>query len=128
MLCFKGIKPKTGLGEQVGGFAVMRTEDLKRVAPLWLNYSEAVREDPEAWRFSGDIFAKKAGDKPWIAEMYGYSFGAAAANVWHQAPPCLFKLLSAHALAENVAWHLPRCFTCRLRRQQPLQQVAHDKV
>ena len=85
------------MGVQVGGFAVMRTEDLQRVAPLWLNYSEAVREDPEAWRFSGDIFAKKSGDKPWIAEMYGYSFGAAAANVWHQVPTaverCLLKNL-----------------------------------
>ncbi len=70
---------------QVGGFAMMRADDLRRVAPLWLNFSEAVRGDPEAWRFSGDIFAKRAGDKPWIAEMYGYSFGAASADVWHQA-------------------------------------------
>lgn len=23
------------------------------------------------------------GDKPWISEMYGYSFGCAKANVWH---------------------------------------------
>lgn len=65
---------------------MMRAEDLRRTAPLWLKFSEAVREDPEAWRHSGDIFAKKPGEKPWIAEMYGYSFGAAAANVWHQVP------------------------------------------
>ena len=26
------------MGVQVGGFAVMRTKDLQRVAPLWLNY------------------------------------------------------------------------------------------
>ena len=25
----------------------------------------------------------EAGEKPWIAEMYGYVFGAAKANVWH---------------------------------------------
>ena len=81
---------------------MMRTEDLQRVAPLWLNFSEAVRADPDAWRFSGDIFAKKPGDKPWIAEMYGYSFGAAAANVWHQVPPC-FWASSAQGLAEDMA-------------------------
>lgn len=81
---------------------MMRTEDLQRVAPLWLTFSEAVREDPEAWRSSGDIFAQKAGDKPWIAEMYGYAFGAAAANVWHQVPPCLWAW-PAHGLAEHMA-------------------------
>ncbi len=26
----------------------------------------------------------KAGDKPWISEMYGYAFGAATADVWHR--------------------------------------------
>lgn len=38
----------------------------------------------QAWRLAGDIFATKAGDKPWISEMYGYSFGAAKADVWHR--------------------------------------------
>lgn len=34
-------------GLQVGGFFYMHREDLKRVAPLWLQYTEDVREDPE---------------------------------------------------------------------------------
>lgn len=32
---------------QVGGFALMATSDLKKVAPLWLNYTIAVRYDPD---------------------------------------------------------------------------------
>ena len=89
---------------------MMRTEDLKRVAPLWLNFSEEVREDMEAWRFAGDIFAKKAGDKPWIAEMYGYSFGAAAANVWHQVlPASRASLASGAAAVHGSAYPWPLC-------------------
>lgn len=37
----------------------------------------------QAYKDSGDTAAKK-GDRIWIAEMYGYSFGAAKANVWHK--------------------------------------------
>lgn len=32
---------------QVGGFCLMYKEDMKRVAPLWLKYSRAVRHDPD---------------------------------------------------------------------------------
>ncbi|KAG2499026.1 hypothetical protein HYH03_003211 [Edaphochlamys debaryana] len=70
-------------GDQVGGFFYMHREDLQRVAPLWLKFTEDVREDPEAWRLSGDQYVEKGG-KPWISEMYGYAFGAAKANVWHK--------------------------------------------
>lgn len=38
----------------------------------------------QAWRLTGDVYSKKPGDKPWISEMYGYSFGAAKAGVWHK--------------------------------------------
>ncbi|CAL8464472.1 g4007 [Coccomyxa elongata] len=71
-------------GDQVGGFTIMRTEDLKVVLPLWIKYTEDVRADRDAWNTSGDAYTKHPGEKPWIAEMYGYSFGAAAANVWHK--------------------------------------------
>jgi hypothetical protein len=37
---------------------------------------------PQAYKDSGDTASKK-GDRIWIAEMYGYSFGAAKSNVWH---------------------------------------------
>lgn len=39
----------------------------------------------QAWHLTGDVYSKKAGDKPWISEMYGYSFGAAKAGVWHKS-------------------------------------------
>ncbi|GFR43751.1 hypothetical protein Agub_g4863 [Astrephomene gubernaculifera] len=75
--------PRGRRGDQVGGFFFMHRDDLSRVAPLWLKYTEDVREDPEAWRLSGDQYVEKGG-KPWISEMYGYAFGAAKANVWHK--------------------------------------------
>lgn len=40
---------------------------------------------PQAWRLSGDIYAKdKPGEKPWISEMYGYVFGAASLGIRHR--------------------------------------------
>ncbi len=38
---------------------------------------------PQAWNLTGDTHTKEPGAKPWIAEMYGYVFGAAKAGVWH---------------------------------------------
>ena len=38
----------------------------------------------QAWNETNDEFATQPGRKPWIAEMYGYSFGAARAGVWHR--------------------------------------------
>ncbi|KAF6253042.1 hypothetical protein COO60DRAFT_1628374 [Scenedesmus sp. NREL 46B-D3] len=70
--------------DRVGGFYFIRRDDLKAVAPLWLKYTEDVRADPEAWRLSGDAYSKQRGDKPWISEMYGYSFGAAKAGLRHK--------------------------------------------
>ncbi|BDA42986.1 Peptidyl serine alpha-galactosyltransferase [Coccomyxa sp. Obi] len=75
--------PRGRRGDQVGGFCIMHKEDLKRVAPLWLKFSKAVRHDPDAWNLTGDAFTHNPGDKPWISEMYGYSFGTASADVWH---------------------------------------------
>ncbi|KAL4524683.1 hypothetical protein Ndes2526A_g06797 [Nannochloris sp. 'desiccata'] len=70
-------------GDQVGGFTLMNTEDLRRVAPLWLKYTEDVRFDPDAWELTGDAYSTHPGDKPWISEMYGYSYACAKSNVWH---------------------------------------------
>ena len=33
-------------GDMVGTLTLMHREDLRRVAPLWLKFSEAVRFDP----------------------------------------------------------------------------------
>ena len=38
----------------------------------------------QAYKYSGDMYATKPGDKPWISEMYGYAYGAAKSNVWHK--------------------------------------------
>lgn len=39
--------PRGRRGDQVGGYTLMHREDLRRVAPLWLQYTEAVRFDPD---------------------------------------------------------------------------------
>jgi hypothetical protein len=69
--------------DRVGGFYLIHREDLRAVAPLWLQYARAVRRDPEAWRLAGDFYATKRGDRPWISEMYGYSFAAAKLGLRH---------------------------------------------
>ena len=38
----------------------------------------------QAWTLSGDSYTPHPGDKPWISEMYGYSYGAAKAGVAHE--------------------------------------------
>ena len=61
----------------------MSKSDLQRMVDNWVSITEDVRADPDAWTLSGDVFTKQPGDKPWIAEMYGYSYAAAKADVWH---------------------------------------------
>ena len=39
--------PKGRRGDMVGGFTLMHREDLRRVAPHWLKYTEDVRFDPD---------------------------------------------------------------------------------
>jgi hypothetical protein len=73
-------------GDQAGGFTLMEASDLRKVAPMWLKYTEDVRGDPDAWKLTGDQYSRKPGDKPWISEMYGYSFACAKADVWHKTP------------------------------------------
>ena len=38
---------------------------------------------PQAWELSGDAYSTHKGDRPWISEMYGYSYGCSTADVWH---------------------------------------------
>eukprot|EP00195_Chlamydomonas_chlamydogama_P017790 CAMPEP_0202892052 /NCGR_PEP_ID=MMETSP1392-20130828/1901_1 /ASSEMBLY_ACC=CAM_ASM_000868 /TAXON_ID=225041 /ORGANISM="Chlamydomonas chlamydogama, Strain SAG 11-48b" /LENGTH=613 /DNA_ID=CAMNT_0049575927 /DNA_START=352 /DNA_END=2193 /DNA_ORIENTATION=- len=70
--------------DQVGGFFFVHRDDLKRMSTLWLKYTEDVRADEMAYKYSGDVYAIHPGDKPWISEMYGYAYGAAKADVWHK--------------------------------------------
>ncbi|KAK9863378.1 hypothetical protein WJX84_005251 [Apatococcus fuscideae] len=100
-------------GDMVGGFCLMYKEDMKRVAPLWLKYSRAVRHDPDAWNLTGDAFTKNPGDKPWISEMYGYSYGTAAADVWHKVIqsahmyPGYFTTETPKVLHYGLLWDVP---------------------
>ena len=74
--------PNVEKAQQVGGFTVMHREDLQKVAPRWLYWTEEVRQDPESWGNTGDIFNSngKSGP-PWISEMYGYVFACAEVGV-----------------------------------------------
>lgn len=40
----------------------------------------------QAWELTGDAYSKKPGDKPWISEMYGYSYACSKSDVWHTTP------------------------------------------
>ena len=74
--------PNVENAQQVGGFTVMHREDLEKVAPRWLYWTEEVRGDPESWGNTGDIFnANGKAGPPWISEMYGYVFACAEIGV-----------------------------------------------
>ena len=51
-----------------------------------------------------------AGDKPWISEMYGYSFGCAKAGVWHTTRS-EFMLYPGY-MARGVSGWAARCARC----------------
>ncbi|KAG9141977.1 hypothetical protein Leryth_009338 [Lithospermum erythrorhizon] len=66
--------------DKVGGVIIIHTNELHRLAPLWLHKTEEVRHDTSHWSkdFTGDIY-----ESGWISEMYGYSFGAAELRLRH---------------------------------------------
>ncbi|KAG9158249.1 hypothetical protein Leryth_000382 [Lithospermum erythrorhizon] len=66
--------------DKVGGVIIISTNELRRLAPLWLHKTEEVRHDTSHWSkdFTGDIY-----ESGWISEMYGYSFGAAELRLRH---------------------------------------------
>ena len=75
--------PSGRRADEAGSFFLLRTRDLAKIAPLWLSYTEAVREDPDAWNLTGDPTVQKGG-KTWISEMYGYAFAAAKVGIRHK--------------------------------------------
>lgn len=84
-----GAVPKA---KPVGWYHIFHRDDLRRIAPLWLEYCGRVRTEPERyWAINGSIPHNiptgdayvKFGKAPWISEMYGYAFGAALAGVDH---------------------------------------------
>ena len=82
-----------------GGFHIFHREDIRRIAPLWVEFTRRVRAfaaaSPEEY-FSESFLRwhEREGTTEeqlkvrrrqglWQAEMYGYVFGAARANVSH---------------------------------------------
>lgn len=100
-----GVKNKH-LQARVGGVHVFHLSDLTRIAPLWLNFTERVRDfackepqryyelaSPNADR--NDHTEEGKGRRRqfmWMVEMYGYVFGAAEAGVPHHiVSPALMR-------------------------------------
>eukprot|EP00900_Chrysochromulina_parva_P004229 jgi/Chrpa1/13807/Chrysochromulina_OHIO_Genome00021896-RA len=81
---------------QVGGFHIFHREDLRLIAPKWLEYTKRVRafahSKPEIF-FAESMAPLEAADEPmravrqkqsmWHSEMYGYVFAAAEVGVTH---------------------------------------------
>ena len=85
------------LQARCGGMHVFHIDDLRRIAPLWLHFTEEVREfacrEPERYYRLASPRSADADDSSaalgrrrqfmWMVEMYGYVFGAAEAGVPH---------------------------------------------
>lgn len=78
------------LARAAGWYHVFHIEDLRRIAPRWLHYTEKMRTNPQLyWSMNGSIPRDiptgddyvKFGEAPWISEMYGYMFAAAEQGV-----------------------------------------------
>jgi hypothetical protein len=74
----------------------------------------------QAWNLTGDAHTKQPGSKAWIAEMYGYAFAAAKANVWHNPAdyfhwmyPGFFTYGDARHTMEPSVDMLPLTKTCQ---------------
>ena len=57
--------------------AIIKVEDLERIAPRWLEYSYKLRGDPMPARMIQD----------WVLEMWGYAIAAASLGVRHKIVP-----------------------------------------
>ena len=82
---------------QVGGFHIFHKDDLRKIAPLWLEYTKQVRAFGHA---EPDVFFRESMQLPpdtdegtrqvrkkqamWHSEMYGYVFAAAEVGVTHK--------------------------------------------
>lgn len=83
---------------QVGGFHIFHRDDLRRIAPLWLKYTKQVRNfaqthtevyyaealRPRDGNENENSLMLRESQSIWHAEMYGYIFAAARANVAHR--------------------------------------------
>ena len=96
--------PKGRRGDQVGGYTLMHTADLRRVAPGWVTFSEDVRADPDV---SPSIYAARIGAVDRAMRCWITGDNSAA-----------FSRLFSQACPEQLVW-LPLqllwlAFTCLL--------------
>lgn len=83
---------------QVGGFHIFHMEDLRRIAPMWLEYTKRVRafahaQPREFFNLSmrplspieEPLRAVREKQAMWHSEMYGYAFAAGDARVLHSS-------------------------------------------
>lgn len=77
----------------------------------------------QAYKDSGDTAAKKHGDRIWIAEMYGYAFGAANLDIWHKWSHN-FMLYPAYTPSCEPACMLTCWLACRGCLQGPANSLA----
>ena len=82
-----------------GGFHIFHREDIRKIAPLWVEFTRRVREfaksEPEQYLAESfldwekrdgvteEMVAVRRRQGVWQAEMYGYVFGAARVGVSH---------------------------------------------
>jgi hypothetical protein len=142
--------PNVEKAQQVGGFTVMHREDLEKVAPRWLYWTEEVRQDPQSWGNTGDIFnANGKAGPPWISEMYGYVFACAEVGVnfkvsnnvmlypGYQPPPEPWPAVMHYGITYNVDeyafdkhWYMGSDFTAcpgRIFNKPMLPEELHNK-
>ena len=64
----------------------------------------------QAWNTTGDSYSVNPGDKPWISEMYGYSYACAAADVWHKVDFSAMLYPAYFSASETLQpWCLQHC-------------------
>lgn len=66
-----GYKPE--LVQAIGIPLLLHRDDAKELFPLWMEKTEAIRDDPMSCELAG-----------WIADMWGYAFAAADLGLRHQ--------------------------------------------
>jgi len=78
------------LARAAGWYHIFALDDLTKIAPRWLHYTEKMRTSPQLyWNMNGSIPKNiptgddyvKFGEAPWISEMYGYMFAAAEQGI-----------------------------------------------
>jgi len=60
----------------------------------------------QAWNTTGDSYSIHPGDKPWISEMYGYSYACAAADVWHKVDFTAMLYPAYFSASKSANFHL----------------------